>query len=187
EDGRSDILVYHDRSYRDITGDPLRDPNRRTRIQKLYWNPDGTPNFGIPVPDGATPVRLRAHNRPGRYLRHDGARARVDADMTNLAQSQFRFVTGLAGRGTVSLESTSNPGHYLRHRGSGVWLQAGDGSAQFAADASFHRRAGLAGRAGVSLESLNRPRRYLRHADGLVHLGPVRGAGARGSATFHLE
>ncbi|ONI92707.1 alpha-arabinofuranosidase, partial [Saccharothrix sp. ALI-22-I] len=32
EDGQSDILVYHDRNYRDISGDPLNDPNRRTRV-----------------------------------------------------------------------------------------------------------------------------------------------------------
>jgi GH43 family beta-xylosidase len=54
EDGESDILVYHDRGYRDITGDPLKDPNRRTRVQRLHWNADGTPDFGIPVADGAT-------------------------------------------------------------------------------------------------------------------------------------
>ena len=64
EDGQSDILVYHDRNYRDISGDPLNDPNRRTRLQKLYWNADGTPNFGIPVPDGVTPYRLRSYNDP---------------------------------------------------------------------------------------------------------------------------
>jgi GH43 family beta-xylosidase len=47
EDGKSDILVYHDRSYKAITGDPLNDPNRRTRVQKVYWKADGTPDFGI--------------------------------------------------------------------------------------------------------------------------------------------
>src|SRR5690606_15120440 len=64
EDGQSDILVYHDRSYQNISGDPLNDPNRRTRIQKFYWNADGTPNFGIPVDDGVTPYRLRSANFP---------------------------------------------------------------------------------------------------------------------------
>ena len=78
EDGQSDILVYHDRNYRDITGDPLNDPNRRTRLQKVYWNADGTPNFGIPVPDGATPVRLRSHNLADRYIRHWDYRARIE-------------------------------------------------------------------------------------------------------------
>lgn len=53
EDGRSDVLVYHARQYKDIVGDPLNDPNRHTRIQRLRWNPDGTPNFGIPVADTA--------------------------------------------------------------------------------------------------------------------------------------
>jgi hypothetical protein len=51
EDGRSDVLVYHARQYKEITGDPLHDPNRHTRIQRLGWKPDGTPDFGIPVAD----------------------------------------------------------------------------------------------------------------------------------------
>ncbi|MEU1401066.1 glycoside hydrolase family 43 protein [Streptomyces sp. NPDC005728] len=51
EDGHSDVLVYHARQYKEITGDPLHDPNRHTRIQKLGWKPDGTPDFGIPVAD----------------------------------------------------------------------------------------------------------------------------------------
>lgn len=55
EDGRTDVLVYHARQYKEITGDPLNDPNRHTRIQRLGWHPDGTPDFGIPVADA--PVR----------------------------------------------------------------------------------------------------------------------------------
>ncbi|MER7108208.1 glycoside hydrolase family 43 protein [Streptomyces sp. NPDC000229] len=52
EDGRTDVLVYHARQYKEISGDPLHDPNRHTRIQRLGWKPDGTPDFGIPVADG---------------------------------------------------------------------------------------------------------------------------------------
>ncbi|MGY0064889.1 family 43 glycosylhydrolase [Streptomyces sp. LZ34] len=55
EDGRTDVLVYHARQYKDITGDPLHDPNRHTRVQPLHWKADGTPDFGIPVADA--PVR----------------------------------------------------------------------------------------------------------------------------------
>jgi GH43 family beta-xylosidase len=51
EDGSQDILIYHARNYREIVGDPLWDPNRHTRAQSFTWNEDGTPNFGIPVPD----------------------------------------------------------------------------------------------------------------------------------------
>jgi GH43 family beta-xylosidase len=53
-DGKTDILVYHARDYRDIVGDSLHDPNRHTRAQVIHWKADGTPDFGEPVAD---PVR----------------------------------------------------------------------------------------------------------------------------------
>ena len=51
EDRVTDLIVYHARNYRDIPGDPLRDPNRHTRVQPLSWNRDGTPHFGTPRPE----------------------------------------------------------------------------------------------------------------------------------------
>ncbi len=51
EDGTTDLLVYHARNYRDIVGDPLRDPNRHTRVQPIRWRKDGTPDFGTPLPE----------------------------------------------------------------------------------------------------------------------------------------
>ena len=48
-DLQTDLLVYHARSYRDIPGDPLHDPNRHTRVQPLTWRADGTPDFGVPA------------------------------------------------------------------------------------------------------------------------------------------
>ncbi|MCX6954850.1 MAG: family 43 glycosylhydrolase, partial [Verrucomicrobia bacterium] len=56
-DGKSDLLVYHARSYRDIPGDPLQDPNRHTRIQKFTWRADGSPDFGVPAADGPVSPR----------------------------------------------------------------------------------------------------------------------------------
>jgi GH43 family beta-xylosidase len=50
-DGRTDVLVYHARNYREIQGDPLHDPNRNTRAQAVRWRADGTPDFGEPVAD----------------------------------------------------------------------------------------------------------------------------------------
>jgi GH43 family beta-xylosidase len=188
EDGQSDILVYHDRSYQNINGDPLNDPNRRTRLQKVYWNADGTPNFGIPVPDGVTPVRLRSQNNSTRYIRHWSFRARIEANVNPLPDSQFRIVNGLAGGGSVSLESTNFPGYFLRHRNFEVWVERNDGSAAFRNDASFFRRAGLADAAGVSLESFNLAGRYVRHVSGsLLHVQAVSDAAGRADATFHLE
>lgn len=51
-DGKTDILVYHDRNYEKIVGDPLRDTGRATRAQVIHWKADGTPDFGTPVADG---------------------------------------------------------------------------------------------------------------------------------------
>ncbi|GHA46158.1 hypothetical protein GCM10010372_52630 [Streptomyces tauricus] len=189
EDGRSDVLVYHDRNYKDISGDPLNDPNRRTRYQKLYWNADGTPNFGIPVADGVTPVRFSSYNFPDRFIRHWEYRAKIEPNVTNLADSQFRVVTGLAGTGTVSLESANFPGYYLRHRSDGaVWVDKSDGSTAFKADASFYRRAGLAdAAAGVSFESYNLAGSYLRHYAYLLVTQPADTTTARADATFYAE
>lgn len=188
EDGQSDLLVYHARNYRDISGDPLNDPNRRTRVQKIYWKADGTPDFGIPVPDGATPVRLMSYDTPGNAVRHWGYRVRLEANVTPLADSQFRLVTGLTGAGTVSLESTNFPGHYLRHRNYEAWVDRNDGTSLFRSDASFFRRAGLAGSGTISLESVNFPGYYLRHRSGLLWLERDDGTAAfRNSASFIVE
>lgn len=48
EDGRTDMLVYHARTYTEIVGDPLWDPNRHTYVKALRWSADGMPIFGRP-------------------------------------------------------------------------------------------------------------------------------------------
>ncbi|MCZ8518584.1 MULTISPECIES: glycoside hydrolase family 43 protein [Paenibacillus] len=50
-DGKQDIMVYHARSYKEITGDPLYDPNRHARAKAIEWKADGTPDFGVPPAD----------------------------------------------------------------------------------------------------------------------------------------
>lgn len=54
EDGKTDLLVYHARNYTEITGDPLYDPNRHTRVQPIHWRKDGMPDFGVPVEENRT-------------------------------------------------------------------------------------------------------------------------------------
>ena len=46
EDGVTDLLVYHARTYTEIVGDPLWDPNRHTYVKPLGWGDDDMPVFG---------------------------------------------------------------------------------------------------------------------------------------------
>ena len=49
EDGETDLLVYHARTYTEIVGDPLWDPNRHTYVKPLQWDAAGMPVFGSPA------------------------------------------------------------------------------------------------------------------------------------------
>ena len=51
EDGKIDYMVYHARSYKEIVGDPLFDPNRHARIKEITWSEEGFPIFGVPMKD----------------------------------------------------------------------------------------------------------------------------------------
>ncbi len=46
EDGVTDMLVYHARTYREIVGDPLWNPDRHTFVKPIRWGADGMPVFG---------------------------------------------------------------------------------------------------------------------------------------------
>ena len=179
ERGR-DVLVFHGRDYKTIQGDPLFDPNRHTRVQRLYYHPDGTPDFGVPVGAGEIPDRFAPLDRPGAYLRLDGARAVVGGG--TLATTQFRQKPGPAGSGAVALEPILTPGQVLRRSPDGeiVLGRAADGPEQ----SGFRRVPGLAGGRGVSFAALEPGRGYLRHLDGGVVVGPVEDAAGRASATF---
>lgn len=63
DDGSEDIIVYHARQeekYISSSYEPLYDAGRHTRIQKLFWNSDGTPNFGAPMADGKVLSTVKA-------------------------------------------------------------------------------------------------------------------------------
>jgi GH43 family beta-xylosidase len=42
------LLVYHARTYTEIVGDPLWNPDRHTFVKPLGWSADGMPRFGRP-------------------------------------------------------------------------------------------------------------------------------------------
>lgn len=164
EDGVTDVLVYHARDYRDITGDPLYDPNRHTRVQKLCWHADGTPLFGVPVGKGGPIVRLSP--AAGSFVRHYDYVLRAEAGVRQLADMQFRFVPGFAGSGTESLQSVNFPNRYVRISGTTVRIDPVESGTAYAGQASFRR---VASGAGVTLQSAAGA--YLRHEAGRITTG----------------
>ena len=64
EDGADDILVFHARTYKEIAGDPLYDPNRHTFIRKIRWTADGMPDSKDKRED-LTEKSREAGNSPG--------------------------------------------------------------------------------------------------------------------------
>jgi hypothetical protein len=139
EDGETDVLVYHARDYRDVVGDPLYDPNRHTRVQRLYWHPDGSPLFGVPVGEGGPIVRLSPADARSAFVRHFEYVLRVDRGVRELADTQFRFVPGLAGAGTESIRSVNFPDRYVRVAGGTIRIDPVEPGGEFAGQASFRR------------------------------------------------
>jgi GH43 family beta-xylosidase len=180
EQGR-DVLVYHGRDYEKIVGDPLFDPNRHTRVQRVYYRADGTPDFGIPVGNGEVPDRFSPVSQPGAFLGHDRGRAVIGNGP--LPTTQIRRKPGLAGEGTVSLEPILTPGQFLHRTEDGAVLVArNDGSRGFAERSSFHVMPGLADGRGVSFAAFGARGSYLTHRGRDVRVAPP-GADRR-AATF---
>lgn len=137
EQGR-DILVYHGRDYEAIQGDPLFNPDRHTRVQRLYYTADGTPDFGVPVGNGPLPERFISSTDPKRLMAHDGTQ--LVAGNPSLAQTQFRQLPGRAGARSIMLSPILMPDHYLVAGQDGsLTLQQDSKSADFALRSQFVR------------------------------------------------
>ncbi|ONI80467.1 alpha-arabinofuranosidase [Saccharothrix sp. ALI-22-I] len=185
--GDQDVLVYHARDYRDITGDPLFDPNRHTRVQRVHWNADGTPSFGVPVGKGGPVVRLSPLDAPNLFVRHYEYRLRVDGNVREVADSQFRFVPGFLGAGTVAVQSVNFPDRYARVDGTAIRIDPYEDADAYGLAASFVRVPGLTDRGAVSLRLAADPAAYLAHDTGrLVVSKPGDDRRARERATFRL-
>lgn len=176
EQGR-DVLVYHGRDYKEIKGDPLFDPNRHTRVQRLYYKPDGTPDFGVPVGAGPIPERFSPLDRPEAFVRHDGERMLVGVGP--LPTTQFRQVPSPLGGGAVSLEPILRPGHVLSVEVGGAVAVVPAGADPKAA--GFRRAPGLADAKAVSFAAVGGG--HLSHRDGAMIVEPVRN---RAAATFRV-
>jgi GH43 family beta-xylosidase len=182
EEGR-DILVYHGRDYEAITGDPLFDPNRHTRVQRLYYKADGSPDFGIPVGNGPLPDRFSPVDQPGAFIYHDGDSVKVGQGP--LPTSQFRQVPGTAGSGSVSLVPLDAPDRAFAIGSDGaVVLAKADESSAFAKRSNFVRRE--VGKDYVCFEEIGNPGRQLISRDGALQMQTARHGGS-GLGTFKIS
>lgn len=178
-----DLLVYHGRDYEKIVGDPLYDANRHTRIQRLYFRADGTPDFGVPVGNGALPDRWSPLDRPDQFVRADGERVVVGTGP--VATTQFRQVPSRVDAAKVSLVPIESPASRLVvGSDSSVIVARDDGSNAFAQRSSFSKQQGLSDLKGVSFAAIGSPASYLRHVNGVLGLGSANTSEDRASATF---
>jgi hypothetical protein len=139
-----------------------------------------------PVRPG-TLITLEASNPdlPGWKMRHRDGVARMDvitpaSDEMSRKDATWWVRPGLAAGKcpardyraetlAVSFESYNHPGEYLRHAAFRVRKEPSDGSATFAADATFCVHRGWTG-AGLAFESYNVDRWWLRHWWGELYI-----------------
>ncbi|MFZ2998285.1 family 43 glycosylhydrolase [Sphingobium sp.] len=176
EQGR-DMLVYHGRDYEAIKGDPLFNPDRHTRVQRLYYTAEGMPDFGVPVGNGPLPERFISAVDPKMLLAHEGTQ--LVAGNPALPQTQFRQLPGRAGKQSVMLSPILMPDHYLvADKDGAVTIQQDQKSADFALRSQFVRLADA--RSGtVRFAAISAPGKALGVAGNRIRLVPSRDATAR--------
>ncbi len=141
----------------------------------------------IPPAFAANGNRFLSANIADHYIRHHDGLARIDNNVTPVADSAWRMVPGLADPLAVSFQSVNYPGHYLRHRDGAIHHDMGDGSRIFANDVTWRLRAGLSDPNQLSFESQNYPGEFMRHRDFFLHREPINPASSaveKADATF---
>lgn len=168
----NDMLVYHGRDYSEIKGDPLFDPNRHTRLQRLYYRADGTPDFGVPVGNGPLPVRLSPVTRPHDFLVVENRHAKLGAGP--IPATQIRQLPTGGAAGSVSFEPIEQRGEVLRRSADGsLTVSKGDGSREFTGLSSFHA-VPAGSTSAVMYRAVDRPDLYLQHQDGKIRVDRLR-------------
>ncbi|WEK35000.1 MAG: family 43 glycosylhydrolase [Candidatus Pseudobacter hemicellulosilyticus] len=110
-DGQEDWIIYHARSVAN-TSTGARSPY----IQRFTWNPDGSPNFGLP--SSTTTTQLRPSGEPRRYI-HSKAKWSVTGFSSEEAASGRLASTIIDGNLTTiwitrySTEPTDYPNHWV--------------------------------------------------------------------------
>ncbi|MFI9010931.1 alpha-L-arabinofuranosidase B [Actinosynnema sp. NPDC053489] len=150
------------------------------------------PGGGTGLTVGST-VSLRATTAccTDRYVHHTGSTVDTavltgSSSTAEKGNGSWTVRAGLGNGSCVSFESRNTPGQYLRHQNYQVYLQANDGSALFAQDATFCPEPGRNGQ-GVTLRSANFPDRLVRHYANVVYIANTSGANTFDNATAYND
>ncbi|MEJ7648139.1 MAG: arabinofuranosidase catalytic domain-containing protein [Nakamurella sp.] len=138
-------------------------------------------------PGGAVSLRSTTACCTTSYLRHQNGTAALSgiAAANSLADRQdatWIVRNGLSNSTCVSFESKNFAGGYLRQQNRSVLQQQNDGTAAFAADATFCPQPGKNGK-GVSLAWVNNSSLFLRHYNGQIYLASNGGTNPWDTAT----
>lgn len=141
--------------------------------------PGGGPG-GTLTPGSSISLRATTSCCTDRFIRHQNDRAVtsvITSSSSSVDKNDATWIvrTGLAAASCVSFESKNYPGDYLRHQNYQLYRQHNDGSALFAADATFCPQTGKSGQ-GVSLASANFPDRFVRHYNNTVYIASEGGS-----------
>ncbi|MBT2288417.1 AbfB domain-containing protein [Paenibacillus albidus] len=138
------------------------------------------------VPTGGANNRIQSYNFQNMYVRHQNSAGRIDANVSPVADSQWKIVPGLADPTYISFESVNYPGYYLRHSDYNIVSNQNDGTSSFAKDATFRQVTGLADSEWSSFQSYNYPDRYIRHSNNVLYIQTISTTLDKADATFKL-
>ncbi|WP_433043749.1 alpha-L-arabinofuranosidase B [Dactylosporangium sp. CS-033363] len=145
----------------------------QANIVAANYSTSGTGTGGLTV---GSSISLRATTAccTTRYISHSGAAVNTavvssSSSATDKANASWIVRAGLGNGSCYSFESRNTSGQYLRHQNYQISLQANDGSALFAQDATFCTETGKNGQ-GTSLRSLNFSTAYVRHYNNLLYI-----------------
>ncbi|HEY6798829.1 MAG TPA: AbfB domain-containing protein, partial [Kineosporiaceae bacterium] len=145
----------------------------------------------VPLAVGST-VGFESFNFPGRRIRHQSSAVRIDpisatSALQDREDSAFVVRAGLAAGTGRSFEAVNSPGSFLTVENGTVYLRQNDGSAAFAANATFLAVTGLVGQ-NTSFALYSNPSRYLRHYNYVLYAQPFDGSDVgRRDATFAVR
>jgi hypothetical protein len=102
------------------------------------------------------------------------------------ADATWLIEPGLANSSCISFESANGSGDYIRHYDYELYLEPGDGTTQFALDATFCPRAGNSG-SNFSFMSYNYSYQYIRHYDYVGYIASDGGSNAWDASSLWYE